>query len=204
MASNYEKMCDSMRVKFLESDQDIIIRTFSLQSDGDHIMLRFLGDEVRIIRSTGSVEIHLRGEWVPAGFDDSMSVYDLLSFSDHPVIPSGEYVNLSSLAALSGASFSHTGRRFFAKEEKSLAGKTRVLKSIFEKHGWEPEDRSDAGCIIPVFAGLKTILRFWAEDEDFPVMLDFLWDRSILEMMHYETVWFASSSIVRRIMDDLD
>lgn len=204
MASNYEKMRDTMRMKFLEADQDRIMRTFSLSGDGNYIMLRFLGDDVRIIRSTGIVEILFRGEWAPAGFDDSMSVYDLLCFSDHPVIPSGEYVNLSSLAALSGAAFSHTGRRFFAKEEKSLAGRPQALKDVFEKHGWEPEARSDAGCVIPVFSGLKTILRFWDEDEDFPAMLDFLWDRSVLEMMHYETVWFVSSSIVRRIMDDLD
>lgn len=203
MASNHEKMREEMSLKFLECDQEKIVRAFSLESDEDHIFLDFLGDEMRIVRSSGTVETKQGECWASSGFDDSMCVYDLLTFSPGPVPPSGEYVSLGSLAALSGASFSHTGGSFFSKQEERLAGKAQQLKDIFVSRGWEICGGADAACMVPVFSGLKLMLRFWDADEDFPASVQFMWDRSVLLMMHYETVWFASSAVIRRVMSDM-
>ncbi|MCR4893722.1 MAG: DUF3786 domain-containing protein [Eubacteriales bacterium] len=203
MATNYEKTRDEMRLRFLKNDQEEIIRLFSLRNDSEHIFLVFLGEEMRIVRGSGAVELAENGQWVPAGFDDSMCIYDLLSFSGEPVTVSGEYVNLKSLSALSGAAFSPAGNSFFSKQEALLTGKADRLKEIFASRGWETYSCADAGCVIPVFKDLKLMLRFWDADEDFPAMLQFMWDKSVLLMMHYETVWFASSAVVRRIMSDI-
>ncbi|MBQ1466831.1 MAG: DUF3786 domain-containing protein [Eubacteriaceae bacterium] len=203
MATNHEKMRDEMSLRFLESDQEEIIRAFSLGCDSGYIFLSFLGDDMRIVRSSGTVEVSENGRWIPAGFDDSMCVYDLLSFSREPVAVSGEYVNLRSLSALSGAAFSPAGNSFFSKQEERLTGKAVRLGEIFASRGWQACEGADAACVIPVFGDLKLMLRFWDADEDFPASLQFMWDRSVLKMMHYETVWFASSAVVRRIMSDI-
>ena len=204
MADNYSVMLDSMRQRFLASDMDRIAHAFSLETEEGYIRLRFLGEELRIVRSTAEVQLRSGGMWIPAGFDDAMSVYDILTYSPGPPVPSGDYVNLKSLGELSGASFSHSPGGFFSRQSEQLTGKAEELRSIFRSRGWPSEEgRSDAGCFVPVFSGIKVLLRFWDADEDFPAQLQFLWDRSVLQMMHYETVWFASSAVVRRIMSDL-
>ena len=49
--------------------------------------------------------------------------------------------------------------------------------------------------------GLSASVCFWEKDVDFPEKLMFYWDRNILLYMHYETVWFAASSIVRELKE---
>ena len=62
----------------------------------------------------------------------------------------------------------------------------------------------DAAALIEVFDGMKVQFRFWYSDEEFGPQLSLLWDRNVLQYMHYETVWFASCVLIGRICRALE
>ena len=46
--------------------------------------------------------------------------------------------------------------------------------------------------------------RFSESDEDFDAEIQFLWDENTLQYMHFETLWYVMSHIVRRLMEEAD
>ena len=53
---NYEYMKQSMQQKFLEYDQEAMIRKFGLRQDAQFLYLDFVDRAYRISRTTGMVE----------------------------------------------------------------------------------------------------------------------------------------------------
>ena len=47
------------------------------------------------------------------------------------------------------------------------------------------------------------ILRFWESDDEFPASLQILVDKNILDFMHYETLMFAMSHVLRRLKEEM-
>ena len=43
------------------------------------------------------------------------------------------------------------------------------------------------------------VLQFWESDEEFPSSLTLLMDGSILDFMHFETVWYAAGHLLTRL-----
>ena len=54
--SNYELMKTQMAVSFLQHDQDLMIRNFSLEHDTQYLYLSFVDRMYRISRESGQVE----------------------------------------------------------------------------------------------------------------------------------------------------
>lgn len=61
-------------------------------------------------------------------------------------------------------------------------------------------DGADAAYELALFPFLPVVLRFWRSDEDFPASLQFLLPENMLSFMHYETMMFALSHVVDRLM----
>ena len=56
---------------------------------------------------------------------------------------------------------------------------------------------------VPMFDFLPVMLQFWDSDEEFPASLQLFVDANMLDFMHYETVWFAFSHMMKRITDEM-
>lgn len=50
---------------------------------------------------------------------------------------------------------------------------------------------------------LSVIVCFWDSDEEFPASLQILVDKNILKYMHYETVMFAISHLLKRLKEEM-
>ena len=53
--SNYDKVIETWRKKFLEMDQEVLIRKFQLEADEEALYLTYFSHKMRLDRKTGKV-----------------------------------------------------------------------------------------------------------------------------------------------------
>ncbi len=200
--NNYEMTKDRTREVFLTYDQDKMIERFGLSADGHLMEFMFMGTRCRVNRDTGTVKCadELTDEFREADFNEAMTVYDLLCGSSENACPAGEFVPMSSLYAMHSASSAFGESQAFRRQNQAFDRDPDGLKKAMESLGGTLTAGGDVCGVIPVFADLRVMTRFWRSDEDFPAQLQFLWDRNVLSYLHYETVWYANGAIADRLM----
>lgn len=195
MANNYETMKLQMRAEFLKYDQAAMIEKFGLRSDDENLYITFFGTEYAVDRGTGDVRSE-RGE---AGYNEAMTIYDVLCYSKPNCRASGRMVNMGSLSTIQGGSMKHEGDGLFGRYEAAFDQRDEALSAACAKLGGVPEGKGDVACRIPMFPLLDVMLQFWDSDDEFPASLQLFTDAGMLDFMHYETVWFALSHMLERI-----
>lgn len=199
--SNYEQMKLQMQDHFLEYDQSVMIQRFSLEADDAYLYMNFLGRPYRVSRSSGKVE------WSENGFDDAfaadyneaMSIYDVLCCSKEGCRLSGTFVSVNNLPGIVVGARSGSG--MFSESARFFDGKAEALRLACERLGGQAIDQGDVGFRLKVFDFLPLELRFWESDEDFPPSLNLLWDRNLLDFIHYETSYFIAGHLMRRLRE---
>ena len=206
MATNYDKMKEDARKRFLKYDFEEIARSFGLTIDERYLHLEFLGEDFRIERGSGFAEcVDIRTKaFREADCNEALTVYDILSRYQTPPHAAGEFIHLNSLHTLTGSASAPSPDGFYSRYAGSLDHKTEALKKVFDLLGGIPDDRGDAAAKIRVFGDLYILVRFWDCDEEFPADLQFLPDSGILTYMHYETVWYVCLSLMDRIRQLMD
>ena len=81
--------------------------------------------------------------------------------------------------------------------EKDMEG----LKQACVTLGGVQGGRGDVAYRIPMFEFLPVQFAFWQSDEDFPADVQLLWDKNVLDYMHYETLWYAAGHLMKRLED---
>lgn len=203
--SNYEKMKKEMADVFLRYDQEEMIRRYGLEHDDDNLYISFLDRRYRIDRQTGQVRWSgddPRTEMI-AGYNEVMTIYDVLCCSKEDRHLAHEWVNVGSLSTIQGGTLEKRGD-FFQNAGKAFAGKTDALSRACEALGGKKLEKGDAAYELYLFPFLSLILRFWDADEDFPASLQILVDKNILDYMHYETLMFALSHVLERLRDEME
>ncbi len=199
MPSNYELMQKQMEQKFTEYDQEELIHRFNLEANPNYISFLFMGSDCRIDRNIGAVECldpHT-GSYYAGDYNEAMTIYDLLCYSAMGASPSGEYVSMNSLSSIQSAGSG--GVEFFKKDADLYDRHLSELKTALSAYTKNFLDSGDLCAEIEVFDNLRVQFRFWQSDEDFAPDIQFLWDKNVLQYMHYETVWFANHAIIDRI-----
>jgi hypothetical protein len=208
-----------MQVEFLKYDQEKMIQKFALKSDSDYLYITFVGRTCRISRSTGKVEEkQLIGDPLPeksekaendqamqfkeAGFEAAMSIYDVLCESKDGCRPSGQYVTLSHLpgtvpGAKPGNHMFQKTADYFDQNPEKLSAACETLQGIRGSIG-------DVSYCIPVFDFLSVQLQLWASDDEFPAVLQLLWDQNILDYMHYETTFYVAGYLFERLREVME
>ncbi len=129
--NNYELAARQAETLFLNYDQQAVIQSFSLEADADYIYLDFVAKPYRITRRTGALE---RGPvWTRAGFEEVLSVYDILCHSGKPPVLTGEWLLTGSLrGAASGPSALESPERaaWLAKNLDRIPAACRALGGI--------------------------------------------------------------------------
>jgi len=199
--SNYEQMKLQMQDYFLNYDQETMIRRFALEHDADYLYLRFVGRMYRVNRKTGKAEWSEDG-FVSAGesdYNEAMSIYDVLCCSKENCCLSGNFVSVNNLPGIVAGARSGSG--MFDGSAKFFDGKTELLCRACQRLGGQAVEQGDVGFRLNVFDFLPLELRFWESDDEFPPSLNLLWDRNLLDYIHYETSYFIAGHLMRRLKE---
>lgn len=197
--NNYLIRRDAAKERFLQFDQEEIIEKWDLTADKTYLYVTFVNEEYRIHRKSGTVE---KGFKEPeglqeAGFEEVLSIFDLLCHGKTKAGLSGNWAPVNSLKGCppsAGVPEQNSGRfaDLFDREPENF-------RNACEKAGGCPVDMGDAGYEFPVFANLKVRLKLYRGDEEFPAQAVFLWDMNTLEYMYYETVFYVKNWMIERI-----
>lgn len=205
--SNYEITRDNMQIKFLEYDQEHMVKKFGLRYDSQYLYLPFVGRDYRIGRKNGKVEwsednfLHAG----PAGFNEALSIYDVLCCSKEHCRLSGQFCTVNQLKGIIQSC--RVGGGLFQPVARFFNGRTVQLDRACAALGGQREALGDVAYRLYPFPFFPIILRFWAADEDFPPNLTILWDENTLDFVHYETTYYIQGHLLdrlRTLMDQMD
>ena len=195
---NYEIAKENARRYFLTFDPSAVEARPFISYDGDWFFTAFAGQNCRVDRKTGTVELQLAdGTWREAGFNAALTVYDLLCYSRPDARASGEFVTIGQLNSVFTSS---ANSDFYRSYARWFNDHPDALNAACRKMGGVPADaKGDVAWRLPMTDFLPIILQFWEADEEFPPSLTLLVDSRILDFMHFETIWYAMGHIMDRL-----
>lgn len=201
--SNYDKMKKITSKNFLENDQEKMIEKFRLIHNDEYIYVNIVGRLYRIERATGKTE------WSDddfatineAGFNEVMTIYDVLCNAKNNCCASNEFVHLNSLSLIKGGALPPKDN-FFQKYADFFDVKTNLLKKACEALHGEIFSPGDLAYKLKMFDFLEVSVHFWNSDDEFAPSLQILTDKNILDFMHYETLMFALSHLMERLKEE--
>lgn len=203
--SNYEITKRRTQRQIPAYDIAAAAKKLGLETDGRRLCFKFIGRDFLVDWADGSVR-KKRSEdeaWEEAGFNEAMTIYDLLCWSEEGASVSGEYTPMQNLSRVSNAR-SYAGEGMFKKDEELFDGRDEELAQACRALGGTPWGKGDVSYRIPVFGPLSAVLSFWDSDEEFPASLRLMCDTNTLRFMHYETVWYMASCLLERVRELLD
>ncbi|HIS80418.1 MAG TPA: DUF3786 domain-containing protein [Candidatus Scatomonas merdavium] len=199
--SNYDIMARQAQERFLTFDQQPIIRKFQLRSDSESIYLSFSGSPYRISRSDGAIYCLDGSSARKAGFNEALSIYDMLCCPTESPSLSGIWESISSLGGIIGAG--HSSSTMLSRRGLPFSGKTEQLSKACLSLGGRPASSGDVSFILPVFDFFPVWFQFWDGDDEFPPSIRFLWDRNTFQYLHYETLWYIMNHILDKLQSML-
>jgi hypothetical protein len=220
--SNYEITKKKMADRFLLYDQEKMIRKYGLAHDEKTLYLEFVGEMYGIDRETGVVKryrtrpgqsfknssqtaelqgLHEKNPAKEAGFNEAMSIYDILCDAKDDCSLSGVFCPTASLKGIvKGGSFL-PGEGGPKDNEYFFDAHFEELKTACEQIGGVPEGKGDAAYRIWIFPFLPLRFQFWRADEDFEPEIQFLWDENVLSYLHFETLYYVMGHILQRLKE---
>lgn len=197
--SNHEITKRRVQSKIAEYDIPKAIRQFGLLSDTRYLYVDFMTRHYRIDKATGVTEWSMDSfetDTDPcvheAGFNEVLTIFDILFYSREDAFLCGEYTPMQNLSRVQTTA-SYAGKGAFRQSEVYWDPQPEKLAAACERLGGVPAGKGDVSYRIPVFQNIDMILRFWQSDEDFPASMQFLFDQNLLQFMHYETAWYVVS-----------
>lgn len=202
--SNYDITRDKMEKKFLEYDQQKMTNKFGLEYDDDYIYITFIARQYRVGRKTGRVEWSEDGfkSAVHGGFNESMTIFDVLCCSRDDCRISGKFTSINMLKGV--AQTQHLGEGLNQGAADSFSGRIGALRSALLRLGGEPspvKTSADVDFTLYPFTFLPIEFRFWDADDEFPASMSILVDENILQYMHYETIYYMIGHLLERISE---
>lgn len=199
---NYEIAKVNAREYFLSFPREEAERRPFLSCDGTYVYLGLAGQNCRVSRADGVVELQGSGGWTEAGFNAALTVYDLLCYSQPDAFPSGEFVSMSHLNNVftsgdNGGFYTRFAQRADREQEKFALACRRL-------GGVPAKAPGDFAFLLPLTDFMSVIVQFWESDEEFPAALALLFDSNILRFMHFETVWYAMGHLMDLLQDTMD
>ena len=198
--SNYDLTLERARQQFLTYDQIPMAEKLHLEQDADYLYLPFLGRRYRVHRGTGSVQwLDEVGQAHSAGFNDGMSIYDVLCCSKPLCRLSGQFAPINSVARSFHSS--GLGESLFDERAALFAGNPAGLERACLRLGGIREGKGDIAYRLDLFPFLPVLLQFWQADDEFPASLQLLWDTNTLDFVHYETTYYIAGHLLSRLRE---
>lgn len=189
--SNYDQVIENWRLKFLEMDQEELIRKFQLEADEEFLYIIYFSKKFRIDRKNGFIT----EDGKSPGFDTVMNIYNTFYYSAAHPVASGNLVAFRQVKRV--YPFEAVYRRtIIFRLQELFAGKTEELRKACEALGGTLLPQGDVGYVLPVFPFLNIAVLFWDKDEEFEAQANMLFDSEITEFMHEENVVCVAADAV--------
>ena len=181
--SNYDQVIENWRLKFLEMDQEELIRKFQLEADEEFLYIIYFSKKFRIDRKNGFIT----EDGKSPGFDTVMNIYNTFYYSAAHPVASGNLVAFRQVKRVYPFEAAYRRTIIFRLQEL-FAGKTEEFRKACEALGGTLLPQGDVGYVLPVFPFLNIAVLFWDKDEEFEAQANMLFDSEITEFMHEENV----------------
>lgn len=189
--SNYDQVIENWRLKFLEMDQEKLIRKFQLAADEEFLYIIYFSKRFRIDRKNGFIT----EDGKSPGFDTVMNIYNTFYYSAAHPVASGNLVAFRQVKKVYPFEAAYRRTIIFRLQEL-FAGKTEELRKACEALGGTLLPQGDVGYVLPVFPFLNIAVLFWDKDEEFEAQANMLFDSEITEFMHEENVVCVAADAV--------
>ena len=143
---NYEISKERAQKYFLKFDQQKLIEKFGLRHDEKCLYIPFLGEEYAIERKSGAV---LDSRKEAAGYEETLSIFDLLCHGESLPIRSGHWAPVNSLKGRPAAA--GVTLDFAAKYAAAIDADQEGFCTACAGVGGRQVDMGDIGYEIPVF-----------------------------------------------------
>ena len=196
---NYKIQAQQAKNLFLTYDQPELITRCKLRFDDDFFYTKFLNEEYRICRNSGDMERFCDGIWEDGNSHaEVMTILDWLCDSRPDRYITGHWVNITSQNHSFHNDLQQDTRDPYAE---LFAGDPDAFEAACCTLGGEKCPGGDVGFAIEVIDGLRVLLQLWFADEDFPAQLRIFWDENATRYIRYETTWFATGLLLRRLRE---
>ena len=189
--SNYDQVIENWRLKFLEMDQEELIRKFQLEADEEFLYIIYFSKRFRIDRKNGFIT----EDGKSPGFDTVMNIYNTFYYSAAHPVASGNLVAFRQVKRVYPFEAAYR-RTIISRLQELFAGKTEELRKACEALGGTLLPQGDVGYVLPVFPFLNIAVLFWDQDEEFEAQANMLFDSEITEFMHEENVVYVAADAV--------
>ena len=189
--SNYDQVIENWRLKFLEMDQEELIRKFQLEADEEFLYIIYFSKKFRIDRKNGFIT----EDGKSPGYDTVMNIYNTFYYSAAHPVASGNLVAFRQVKRVYPFEAAYRRTIIFRLQEL-FAGKTEELRKACEALGGTLLPQGDVGYVLPVFPFLNIAVLFWDKDEEFEAQANMLFDSEITEFMHEENVVCVAADAV--------
>lgn len=194
--SNYEKLCEEWRLKFLQMEQQTLLEKLpELKTEGEYLTVVHFGRKYGIHRKNGNIKA--LEDNLPIANGTKMDIYNLCWYSRRGAHILDRWVPFRDVK---------DARPFAPAFEKNVlipfaqtfSGKTEALQKAAEKLGGIPVRQGDAGYILKAFECIPMQYLFWDGDDEFPAQANILFDYSVTDFIHVEsTVSLAVEGLSR-------
>ena len=204
--SNYEITKRRVQAEFSAHDIDACVRKFSLAEDERYLYLSFIGRNYRICKADGCVQWS-EDRFITcseAGFNETLSLFDLLLDSAPNCAPAGTYCRTNSLPGLTRTAAAPADEDFFSEAGVRIQEHPEKFRAACRALGGTPEGIGDISYRIPIFGNLCAVAQFWFADDEFGPRLNVLWDSNMLQYVRYETVWYIHGHLLSRLREEME
>lgn len=192
--SNYENVIEMWRQKFLEMNQEELVRRFQLEADDEFLYIIYFSHKMQIDRKTGQISMceDLQRKLT---FNTKIMIYNLFYYSIENPVASGKLVPFREVKRAYPFEAAYK-RTILSELAQTFSGYVPELTMAGEKLNGTKMKQSDAGFILPIFPFVSLAVLFWDGDEEFKAQANMLFDSNITDFMHEENVVLAASDAV--------
>ena len=184
--SNYEKVCEEWRLRFLNMDQQKLMNALpELTAEGDYLTLRHFSRKLGIHRTTG--EIAALEDNRPVSITAKLNFYTLLGYVSPLAVFRDQWVPFEKLKGTApfGPAFQKGIILPFAA---TFTGHLKELSAAMAQLGGKRLSYSDMGYQVDGFACIPVRFLFWEGDDEFPAQGNLLFDISATDFIHGESI----------------
>lgn len=179
--------------RFLSYDQEKFISLFGLKHDEEHIFIDFMGRNYAINRKTG---LMFDGDR-QASLDETVSVYELLTNSDHVPYLTGKWESIASLCT--NTTDTSLGR--YIDYLKPFQDDIELMQKTLIQMGAEPANKGDVSAVLTVYPNVPVWFQYWVADDEFPASIQFLFDGEIANHFRWSLLWNLMTAITDRMLE---
>lgn len=198
---NYAIAAAEARKLFLNYDHEKLANKLKCKLDDDYLYVQMLNETYRIHRATGDISRFHNMEWVEANsFEESLTLLDLVCDSKENRFLTGRWKNLRDFGLQFHRNLTEEYRD--PRAEQFQMNPELLVKACEALEG-SKYSVGDIAYSVEIFDGLSVLIQLWYGDDEFPPVLNWLWDDNALLYLKYETMYYAINLIMKRLQENM-